>query len=254
MHQRVLEIELLGQNVNSWADPEAGLDFADLLRLVGATKGLRRLRFTTSHPRHLSDRIIEAMAQTATVCPELHLPMQSGSDRVLKAMYRGYTRERFVDRIQKLRRLIPGVALSTDVIVGFPGESEAEFRDTLQVLEEVGFDQVYAFVYSPRPHTRALALEDTTDPSVKAERLQRLLREQRERQQRLNQRFVGRTVEVLCEGPSKSRPDRYTGRSPCRRVVNFTAQEDVVGRLVQVEIQHAGPYSLAGRWLAPVAA
>jgi len=240
-----LEVELLGQTVNAWKHD--GRDFADLLGEVARVPGLKRLRFTTSHPRHLDDRVIEAMAGSQTVCPQLHLPVQSGSDRILKRMYRGHTRAFYVDRVEKLRARLPGIGLSTDIIVGFPGESDEDFRASMSLLDELRFDQVYSFTYSPRPHTRALAFADGVPESVMKERLVELQSRQVGVQAELYQAFVGRTIEVLVDGPSKTDPARLGGRSACGRAVNFAGSAENLRRIVDVEIVSASSFSLSGR-------
>jgi len=238
------EIELLGQNVNGYR--HGGVDFAGLLRRVDAVDGIERLRFTTSHPLHLSDAIITAMAEGEHVCPQIHLPVQSGSDRVLKRMRRGYDRSRYLERVARLRSEVREVALSTDVIVGFPGESDADFDATLELLEEVRFEQVYSFVYSPRPGTVAARLEDPTPAAVKDARLQLLQRRQQEIQAELYQREIGRTVQVLVEGPAKFGAGVYTGRSPQNFVVLFSGHEGMVGRILPVVIRTVTSLALYG--------
>jgi tRNA-2-methylthio-N6-dimethylallyladenosine synthase len=238
------EIELLGQNVNGYR--HGGVDFAGLLRLVDAVDGIERLRFTTSHPLHLSDAIIAAMAEGEHICPQIHLPVQSGSDRVLRRMRRGYDRARYLERVARLRAEVAGVALSTDVIVGFPGESDTDFEATMEMLDEVRFEQVYSFVYSPRPGTVAARLEDPTPAAVKDARLQHLQRRQQEIQAELYSRQLGRTVPVLVEGPAKFGEGVYSGRSPQNFVVLFSGHEGMVGRILPVSIQSVTSLALYG--------
>jgi tRNA-2-methylthio-N6-dimethylallyladenosine synthase len=248
--QGATEFTLLGQNVNSYGrdltlhlrgDAEHSCDaagvagdewcdgdrrarplFADLLRAVGALEGVRRVRYTSPHPKDLRPETIQAMAETDAVCEHLHLPLQSGSDRMLAAMHRGYTRERYLERLCAARGAIEDLAVSTDIIVGFPGESESDFVETLEVASEARFDNAYTFVYSPRPGTEAAELADLEVPhDVAVERMGRL-REVVERSSRMgNEARIGRIEEVLVEGPSKRNPDRLTGRTRHNRLVHF---------------------------------
>ena len=243
------EIEFLGQTVNAYKDPQ-GRGLADLLRAADGQDGLVRMRFTTSHPVHMSTRLIAAMAECERLARSLHLPVQSGSDRVLGAMARGYTRADYVARIGRLRAALPGLGLSTDIIVGFPGETAAEFEETLSLLDEIGFDTVYSFLYSPRPGTDAAEIEDPTPFEEKADRLARLQESQGAIQLASHRSWVGRAADVLVSGPAKSGEGLMTGRTREGRIVNFPAGPSLVGMLVSVEIIHAGPYSLGGRLAA----
>ena len=238
------EVELLGQNVNAWH--EGPDDMAALLHQVDRVRGLRRLRFTTSHPGHLGRRIIEAMRDLPSVCNHLHLPAQSGSDRVLKRMKRGYTRRRYLEKIRALREAVPEVTLSTDLIVGFPGESEQDFQATIELLEEAAFDQLYAFAYSPRPGTPAAADADPVPEEVKGERLRRLLARQDAAQARRNAALVGREFEVLVDGPSRLDPSVLKGRTRCNRIVHLPAAEARASGFVRVRITRAHAHSLTG--------
>ncbi|RMG43273.1 MAG: tRNA (N6-isopentenyl adenosine(37)-C2)-methylthiotransferase MiaB [Acidobacteria bacterium] len=240
------EVEFLGQNVNAYRCPATRAGLADLLRGAAAISGIERIRFTTSHPLHLRPPIIQAMAELPQVCDHLHLPVQSGSSRILAAMRRGYDRELYLARVAALREAVPGISLSTDVIVGFPGEGEAEFEETLSLLETVRFDQVYSFVYSPRPGTPAAGLPDDVPRGVKIERLMRLQALQRRIQLESNARLVGRTVEVLVEGPSRRDAAEWAGRTTSNRVVNFPGAGVRPGDRVAVTITAAGPNSLRG--------
>ncbi len=244
------EIELLGQNVNAWRDPATGAGFDVLLRRV-AEEGrgaVRRIRFATSHPVHLSSAIVRAMAEVPEVCDALHLPVQSGSSRVLRAMRRGYDREGYLRKVGELREAIPGIALSTDVIVGFPGETGEDFEETMTLLETVGFEQVFSFVYSPRPGTPAAEIEDPEPRERKVERLMRLQERQKELQLARNRSLVGRVFEVLVEGKARRDSTEWAGRTTTNRVVNFPGPPDLgPGRFVRVEITDAGPHSLRGR-------
>ncbi len=249
----VLEVEFLGQTVNAYRDAE-GNTLAELLRGAAAVEGIDRIRFTTSHPAQMTDRLMDAMAAARpAVCPYLHLPVQSGSSAVLRAMRRGYTRETYLEKIAGLRRRIPEIAFGTDVIVGFPTETEADFLETMSLLDEVGFDTVYSFTYSPRPGTASLALGDTVPQEEKARRLQHLQARQQEIQRERNQRWIGRDLGVLVEGASKRNPSRWTGRTAENRVVNFTGAGARTGRLERVRITAATAFSLRGERVAGVA-
>ena len=238
------EIELLGQNVNAYRDGGVHLD--GLLRQLQDVEGIGRLRFTTSHPAHLSSAIIRAMAECPTVCHALHLPAQSGSDTVLERMRRGYSRRRYLDRIETLRRWIPDLGLSTDIIVGYPGESRSEFEETLSLLREVEFDQVYSFLYSPRPGTDAAAQQETLSHAEKDARLAELQAMQQEIQSRNNRRQVGTQAEVLVDGWSRM-GGKLKGRTAANRVVNFEGDAGWIGSYVRVQITAAGPNSLEAR-------
>ncbi len=242
------EIELLGQTVNHWKDPETGQDFADLLDAVATLPGVERLRFITSYPRDFTPRMVEQVGKHANICPYLHLPVQSGSDRVLRRMGRGYGRELYLGLVEQLRTARPGLALSTDLIVGFPGEDEHDFEQTLELMSEVRFASVFAFKYSPRPGTAAPRLDGAVDEQVAAERLQRLLALQEGIQREINQELVGQEFEVLVTGWGKQ-AGFQTGRTSCHRIVHFEAQADPValGRITRVQIDGAYPHSLLGR-------
>jgi len=248
----VVEIEFLGQTVNAYRDGE-GRTLADLLSAAAAVPGVERLRFTTSHPAQMTDRLMDAMRSASpTVCPYLHLPVQSGSSRVLRSTRRGYDREGYLAKIEGLRRRIPGISLGTDVIVGYPTEREDDFRETLSLLDEVGFDTLYAFAYSTRPSTAALQLGDPITQAEKLDRLARLQEHQRAIQQRRAQRWVGQEVEVLVEGRSKLQASSWTGRTPHGRRVNFAA-ETAPGRRERVRVVSATAYSLRGALAPPPA-
>ena len=240
------ELEFLGQNVNAYRCPDSKAGLADLLRAAGRVDGVRRLRFTTSHPLHLRSDIIRAMAEVPQVCDHLHLPVQSGSSRILHAMRRGYDREKYLERVAELRREVPGIALSTDVIVGFPGETEADFLETLSLVREVRFDQMFSFVYSARPGTVAGLLADRTPVELKTERLMELQALQKEIQLESNARLVGRIEEVLVESPSRRAAEEWAGRTTSNRVVNFHAPGVRPGEFVRVRITGSGANSLRG--------
>ena len=243
------EIQLLGQNVNSYRDPQDGRDFAELTDAVGAVPGIRRIRFTSPHPKDFSDALMERFAAGGPLMPHMHLPAQSGSTSVLERMRRGYGREDFLDLVERARERAPDLALSTDLIVGFCGETRREFEDTLTLLDEVRFSSVYSFKYSERPHTLASKrLPDDVPDAEKTERLIELQTRQREIQLALHRDLVGRRVEVLVEGPSR-KGGQLAGRGPDNRVVNFEGPSDAVGSFGEVEITGFGPNSLLGEWL-----
>jgi tRNA-2-methylthio-N6-dimethylallyladenosine synthase len=244
------EVTLLGQNVNSYGRglPQAPT-FRHLLDRLAALPGLARLRFATSHPKDLSPDLIAAFAELPPLCEHLHLPAQSGSDRVLAAMNRGYTRQDYLKKVARLRRIQPGLHLSTDLIVGFPGETEADFAGTLELVQEAGFESAFSFKYSPRPQTRAAAFPDQVPEPVKAERLARLQAELSQLTLAAHRRLVGETREVLVEGASKRTGEELSGRLRTNQVVNFAGPRRLVGQLAQVEITEAHPHSLKGRWV-----
>jgi tRNA-2-methylthio-N6-dimethylallyladenosine synthase len=243
----VVEIELLGQTVNAYSDPVSGEGFAGLLRSVSRIPGLRRLRFLTSHPKNFGDDLIAAMAESEAVCPSLHLPFQSGSDRVLRRMKRQYSRAEYVDLVGRLRRAIPGVTLSTDIIVGFPGETGEDFGDTLSLLEEVRFASVYCFTYSPRPLTAAARWEQDVPVRVAQERLATLNDLQQALQLRAHEGMVGHVLEVLVEGSDK-KGDRVSGRSPHNHLVNIEGiPRTSPGTFVRVVVERGLGNSLIAR-------
>lgn len=237
------EIELLGQNVNSYH--HGGDDLASILRMVDRVSGVRRIRFTTSHPGHLKREIMDTMRDVPTVCNHLHLPAQSGSDRVLRAMNRGYTRARYMAKIESLKATIPGMAFSTDLIVGFPGETDEDFEQTLSLLREVEYDQVFAFSFSPRPGTPATRLPGNLLETTKQERLRVLLEAQEEIQVRRNGSLIGRVFEILVDGQSRLDPGVLKGRTTCNRIVHFNSSA-ALGAFVDVRITRAHPHSLSG--------
>ncbi|HEX7184768.1 MAG TPA: tRNA (N6-isopentenyl adenosine(37)-C2)-methylthiotransferase MiaB [Thermoanaerobaculia bacterium] len=244
------EIELLGQTVNHWREPGGDFDFADLLQAVAVLPELRRLRFITSYPRDFTQRMVEQVGRHENICPYLHLPVQSGSDRVLRRMGRGYTRGEYVDLVAQLRRARPGLAFSTDIIVGFPGETEEDFQQTLDLVSEVRFATIYAFKYSPRPGTAAPKLDGQVDPQEASERLQRLFAIQEEIQREINQSLVGETFDVVVTGWGKQ-PGMQTGRTPCHRIVHFQGGEDPasLGSVARIKIDSALSHSLLGQRL-----
>jgi tRNA-2-methylthio-N6-dimethylallyladenosine synthase len=244
----VREITLLGQNVNSYGRDlprEQRITFADLLRELDAVEGLERIRYTSPHPKDMREDVIRAHAELPALCEHIHLPLQSGSSRVLKAMRRTYNRERYMDRVHLIREHVPDCALTTDIIVGFPGETEMDFRETLEVVDEVGYDGAFTFVYSPRRGTEAAALPGQLLHEVKVERMERLVEVVQRRARERAQRFVGRTLDVLVEGASRTDASRLRGRTRHNKVVNFDGLASA-GDLVDVEITDATSQTLAG--------
>ena len=248
----VREVTLLGQNVNSYGR-DVGSDFAELLRAVDAIEGLDRIRFTSPHPKDFRAPVIAAMAECEAVCEHAHLPLQSGSTRVLKAMRRTYSRDRYLRLVAELRATIPGLALTTDLIVGFPGETDAEFEETLSAVEEVGYDSAFTFVYSPRAGTEAASMADQVPDEVKRERIERLVEVVQRVAEERNRERIGGVEEVLVEGVSRTDPALLRGRTRRNTTVNF-AGTAAPGELVPVEIQHATSTTLRGVERAPVAA
>ncbi len=245
------EVQLLGQNANSYQDPSSGKDFSALLEEVNRVDGIEWVRFITSHPKNFTKKIAEAMKNSAKVCRQLHLPIQSGSTPVLKRMNRGYTREEYLEKISLLRGLMPGISLSTDIIVGFPGETDEEFKETLSLLEEVRYANIFSFRYSPRPLASASRKKDTVPLLEKKRRLSAVQEVQKKVQLELNSAQVGRVMKVLCLGESKKDPRLYSGRNEGYQVVNFSSEKDVKGRFVDVRITSCGPYSLCGKAVSP---
>jgi tRNA-2-methylthio-N6-dimethylallyladenosine synthase len=244
------EVTLLGQNVNSYgrglAEP---VTFAALLRRIDALPGLARLRFATSHPRDLSPELTAAFGELPSLCEHLHLPVQSGSDRILQAMNRGYTRREYLTKVAELRRICPGISLSTDIIVGFPGETEEDFRQTLELVREAGYDQAFSFKYSPRPQTKAATLPDRVPGEVQRERLSRLQELLNELTLKAHRRLLGQVAEVLVEGTSKRSPEELCGRLRTNQVANFSGAGDLLGQLARIRITGAHPHSLKGALL-----
>jgi tRNA-2-methylthio-N6-dimethylallyladenosine synthase len=244
----VREITLLGQNVNSYGRDlrPARASFAGLLRELDAIEGLERIRYTSPHPKDMREDVIRAHAELRALCEHIHLPLQSGSSRVLRAMRRTYDRDRYLDRVALIREHVPDVALTTDIIVGFPGETEADFAETLSLVEQVGYDGAFTFVFSPRRGTEAASLTDGVVPHAeKVERMVRLVELVQRGARERAQRFVGRTVEVLVEGASRTDPDRLRGRTRHNKVVNFWGLA-APGDLALVEVHSATSQTLAG--------
>ncbi len=252
----VKEITLLGQNVNSWGRdllPDLQTEFGELLRACDAVDGVERIRFTSPHPKDFRAPVIAAMAECEAVCEHTHLPLQSGSTRLLKRMRRTYSRERYLRLVEELRDSIPELALTTDLIVGFPGETEDDFRETLEAVEEVGFDGAYTFVYSPRQGTEAAVMPDQVPDEVKHERIERLVETVQGVAHARNETRVGRAEEVLVEGPSRTDPSFLRGRTRRNTTVNFTG-DAAPGDLVEVLIETATSTTLRGVQHAAVSA
>ncbi len=246
------EIELLGQTVNHWRDPDTGDDFAVLLDRVASLEGVDRLRFVTSYPRDFTQGMVDQFTRHSNLCPYLHLPVQSGSNRILKLMGRGYDIELYHDLIARLRQARPGIALSTDIIVGFPGETDEDFEQTLELIESIHFSQVYAFCYSPRPGTAAPRLQvPEVEKEIADARLQRLFALQSGIQHELNHQMVGQVHDAVVTGWGK-KPGTQQGRTTCHRVVHFEYGEEPLelGSLTRIEIGYAMPHSLLGRLAA----
>jgi tRNA-2-methylthio-N6-dimethylallyladenosine synthase len=242
------EIQLLGQNVNSYKDPAGKRSFAELLAAVGEVPGIRRVRFTTSHPRDFGRDIVEAIDAVPSLCDHVHLPVQSGSTRVLDAMQRLYSREQYLERISWIKAAKRDIAITTDVIVGFPGETEAELSQTLTLLEEVGYDGVFSFKYSPRPNTPAVALDDAIPDEEKARRLDVLMARQKEIQTARNKSYIGRSIEVMIEAHNEAR-NQWVGRTSQHKTLNFTAAPGAtlaVGSYATVRVTGSFPNSLLG--------
>jgi tRNA-2-methylthio-N6-dimethylallyladenosine synthase len=251
----VSEVTLLGQNVNSYGrdlrvDGRGGRErqsFARLLQALDAIDGIERIRYTSPHPKDMREDVIRAHAELPSLCEHIHLPLQSGSSRILKAMRRTYDRERYLDRVALIREHVPDIALTTDIIVGFPGESEQDFEQTLAVAEQVGYDGAFTFIFSPRRDTEAAQMTEGIVPHpVKVERMQRLVEVVQRRAHERAQRFVGRTLEVLVEGPSRTDPEKLRGRTRHNKVVNFTGLAEP-GELALVEIATASSQTLSGQ-------
>lgn len=240
------EVQLLGQNVNSYRDLSSRTrTFADLLAAVGTVNGLRRVRFTTSHPRDFNHEIVDAISAYPVLCNHVHLPVQSGSDRILSRMKREYTREEYLKIIDCIHGAARDINVTTDVIVGFPGETEEDFNQTISLVEEVGYGSIFSFKYSPRPKTSAIEMGDPVEDEKKKRRLSILQDKQREIQLRENSKVIGKTYEVLVEG-SKKHDSKLTGHTTSYQTVNFQGNLDLLGKYVDVKITSAGPSSLVG--------
>lgn len=241
------EITLLGQNVNSYGKGlEPGITFAELLRRVNKIEGLERIRFMTSHPKDVSDELIKTMAECEKVCEHGHFAMQSGSTRILEKMNRKYSREDYLNLAKKLREAMPDIAITTDIIIGFPGETEEDFQDTLNIVKEIEFDSAFTFIYSIREGTPAAKFEEQVPEDIKHERFNRLVEVVNEISARKNKVYDGNVVEVLVEGTSKNDETKLMGRTRNGRLVNFTGNKNSIGKLVNVKITKAQSFSLTG--------
>ncbi|MEX2588041.1 MAG: tRNA (N6-isopentenyl adenosine(37)-C2)-methylthiotransferase MiaB [Actinomycetota bacterium] len=242
----VSEVTLLGQNVNSYGrDVYRTPKFADLLLALDGIEGLERVRYTSPHPKDFREPVARAMADSSVVCEHLHLPVQSGSSRVLKLMKRSYSRDKYLDKVQMARELVDGLAVTTDIIVGFPGETEQDFDETMSLVEQVRFDAAYLFKYSPRPGTEAAGMDDQVPAEVVSRRFDRLAALQRQISLELNEQMIDSTVQVMVEGPSKKNPDKVTGRTRTNKLAHFAAKA-AQGELLEVKVTGAAPSHLEG--------
>jgi tRNA-2-methylthio-N6-dimethylallyladenosine synthase len=247
----VKEVTLLGQIVNLYGRHEfpkrdGKSPFVQLLDAVNEIEGLERLRFTSPHPIGFRDDLINAISRLPKLAEHVHLPLQSGSNKILKAMHRGYTAEKYVDLVRRIRQARDGIAITTDIIVGFPGETEEDYKQTRDLVEQTEFDNAFVFRYSPRRETPAAEMSDQIDEHIKEERNQDLLRLVNEATRRTGKRLVGRTVQVLCEGPSKTNPARLMGRTSTNKIVVFEGADKLIGQMVPVRLKHANGFSLYG--------
>ena len=248
--QGIREVTLLGQNVNAyWGEMHDGsmADFALLIRYVAEVEGIERLRYTTSHPLEFSDSLIKVYADVPKLVDHLHLPVQSGSDRILAAMKRRYKAEDYIEIINKIRKIRPDISISSDFIIGFPGETDKDFEDTMNLIEDIGYDQSFSFIYSARPGTPASDLEDNVPMSVKQERLQRLQKRITEMAQDISHKMVGSRQTVLVDRPARKDPKQISGRTENNRVVNFDGDHSLIGQFVEVEITEALPNSMRAK-------
>lgn len=241
------EITLLGQNVNSYGKGlEEEIDFAKLLRRINNIEGIERVRFMTSHPKDLNEDVIMAVKECDKLCEQIHLPVQSGSDRILKEMNRHYDREKYLGLIKKIKEEIPSCAITTDIIIGFPGETEEDFQDTLSLVREVRYDLAFTYIYSRRNHTPADEMENQIPEDVKHDRFNRLVETVNEGVIKGNREYEGTKVEILVEGPSKNDDSKFTGRTRTGRLVNLDGDNSLIGKLVTVDIVSAQKFSLTG--------
>ncbi|ADL12676.1 tRNA (N6-isopentenyl adenosine(37)-C2)-methylthiotransferase MiaB [Acetohalobium arabaticum] len=243
----VKEVTLLGQNVNSYGyDLDRKIDFADLLEELDQIEGIERIRYMTSHPRDFTTKLIKTIADSNKVCEHFHLPIQSGSSRILEKMNRGYTQEEYLALVEEIRSYIPQAAITTDFIVGFPGERDEDFAETLKLVEEVEFDMAYTFKYSQRSGTPAAEMEGQIEEDVKQKRLQKLMDIQSDISAQKNKKLLGKTVKVLGDGESKNNPERQTGRTRTNKIVVFNSDKDLTGKLINVKINKASSWTLTG--------
>ncbi len=243
----IIEVTLLGQNVNSYGKDLYGKSqFAKLLREIDQIEGIKRIKFATSHPRDFSDEIIEAISGCQKVCEHVHLPVQAGSDRILKLMKRGYTKEEYLKIVEKLCQQIPKVSITTDIMVGFPSETDEDFNETLDVVKKACFDQAFTFIYSPRPDTFAFKMEDRVPTEVKLKRFKQLIDLQTNNSLKQNIKLIGQIEEVFVEGTSKKNPSMLSGRTRTNKIVNFSGTNELINRFVKVRIKEAHPFHLIG--------
>jgi tRNA-2-methylthio-N6-dimethylallyladenosine synthase len=241
------EITLLGQNVNSYGKTlEGDMNFAKLLKRINNIEGLERIRFMTSHPKDLSQELIETIAECSKICEHIHLPVQSGSSRILKKMNRQYDREQYLNLVRRMKKAIPNVALTTDIIIGFPGETEEDFEDTLSLVKEVEYDSAFTFIYSKRKGTPADEMVEQIDDKVKHERFNRLVEAINGISLKRNQDYAGKTLDVLVEGPSKNDAEKLMGRTRTGKLVNFSGSQESIGKIVNVRITETLSFSLNG--------
>jgi tRNA-2-methylthio-N6-dimethylallyladenosine synthase len=241
------EITLLGQNVNSYGKGlQNSIDFPVLLKKIHDLSNIERIRFVTSHPKDLSEELIDVMRDLPRVCEHMHLPLQAGSDKVLSLMNRSYTYSDYKEKVERLRKAIPGIAITSDIITGFPGETDEDFKLTLKALEEIRFDGIYSFKYSKRPGTKALELPDHIDESVKSERLTEMLELQEVVSAQKNKELEGSILQILVEGRSGSDTDRLTGRAMTNKIVNYPGDNEDVGKLINIKILEGKQHSLNG--------
>jgi tRNA-2-methylthio-N6-dimethylallyladenosine synthase len=247
----VKEVCLLGQNVNGYGKGlEGEISFPELLEHINKIEGIERIRFTTSHPKDLSEELVQAYSRLEKLCEHIHLPFQSGSDRILKAMHRGYTKKSYLEKIDRLKEICPSIALTADVIVGFPEEEEKDFGDTLDLMKKVQFDDLFSFKFSPRKGTRAAQFQDKVEEEIKQERLSILQEIQKEITIQKNQQLEGRVEEVLVEGQSKQSAQDMTGRTRSNKIVNFEGDFNLVRKLIPVQIIKGYTHSLRGEILS----
>lgn len=246
------EITLLGQNVNSYGktlDKEVEYSFTDLLKEVNEVEGLERIRFMTSHPKDISDELIEALGSLDKLSKHIHLPVQSGSNKVLKEMNRNYTREKYIEIVRKIREFVPEASITTDIIVGFPGETEEDFQETIDLVKEVEYDAAFTFLYSIREGTKAAKMENQIDDDIKHERFQRLLDTLYPIFYEKNKKYIGNTYKVLVEDTSKNNDEVMSGRTDTSKLVNFPGSKDLIGEIVEVKIKNANSFTLTGEML-----
>ncbi len=247
VEQGVIEITLLGQNVNSYGkDLDRDIDFADLLSMLNSIDGLKRIRYMTSHPRDFNDKLIDVISESKKICEHFHLPVQSGSSKILKKMNRGYSREEYINLINKIKAKVPEYSITTDFIVGFPGETEQDFADTISLVKKIRYDMAFTFKYSIRPNTRAAEMENQVAEDIKDRRLQELMSVQNKISREENQKYNNKIVNVLIDGESKNNPQTFSGRTRTNKLVIVPRQKDILGKIVKVKIKEAQSWTLYG--------